>query len=128
METNPGSENAGSLCNQPGAQPRIDPAWKWSVIIQTIQVAGIKAAAIRMAICFRISQLPMTSQNASTPESASDAFASCQVEKVFRTVCLRNPQDQADRDEIATMAGAFRAGGYKLKQVFADAATYCMGD
>jgi hypothetical protein len=59
---------------------------------------------------------------------ASDAFASCQVEKVFRTVCLRNPQDQADRDEITTMAGSFRASGYKLKQAFADAATYCMGD
>jgi hypothetical protein len=59
---------------------------------------------------------------------ASDAFASCQVEKVFRTVCLRAPQDEVDRDEIASMAGAFRAGGYRLKQVFADAATYCMGD
>jgi len=59
---------------------------------------------------------------------ASDAFASCQVEKVFRTVCLRNPQDQADRDEITTMAGSFRASGYKLKQAFTDAATYCMGD
>jgi len=60
--------------------------------------------------------------------AASDAFASCQVEKVFRAVCLRNPQDQADRDEVKTMASAFRSGGYRLKQVFADAATYCMGD
>ena len=60
--------------------------------------------------------------------AASDAFAACQVEKVFRTVCMRNPQDQADRDRIATMAGAFRASGYRLKQAFADAATYCMGD
>jgi hypothetical protein len=60
--------------------------------------------------------------------AASDAFATCQVEKVFRTVCLRNPQDAADRDEIETMAGRFRSGGYRLKQVFADAATYCMGE
>jgi hypothetical protein len=59
---------------------------------------------------------------------ASEAFATCQVEKVFRTVCLRAPQDEADRDEVESMAGAFRAGGYRLKQVFADAATYCMGD
>jgi hypothetical protein len=59
---------------------------------------------------------------------ASDAFATCQVEKVFRTVCLRNPQDAADRSEIASMAGSFRSSGYKLKQAFADAATYCMGD
>ncbi|MGH8204144.1 MAG: hypothetical protein ACREST_06000 [Steroidobacteraceae bacterium] len=58
---------------------------------------------------------------------ASDAFASCQVEKVFRTVCLRAPQDAADRNQVASMASAFRAGGYRLKDVFADAATYCMG-
>ena len=59
---------------------------------------------------------------------ASDAFATCQVEKVFRTVCLRNPQDAADRSEVASMASSFRSSGYRLKQVFADAATYCMGD
>jgi hypothetical protein len=58
---------------------------------------------------------------------ASDAFASCQVEKVFRTVCLRAPQDEADRDQVESMAGSFRSGGYNLKQAFAEAATYCMG-
>ncbi|HEY7752978.1 MAG TPA: hypothetical protein VH856_04100 [Steroidobacteraceae bacterium] len=59
---------------------------------------------------------------------ASDAFASCQVEKVFRTVCLRPPENAADRNQVGAMASAFRASGYRLKQVFADAATYCMGD
>jgi hypothetical protein len=59
---------------------------------------------------------------------ASDAFATCQVEKVFRTVCLRAPQDAADRSEIASMTSSFRSTGYRLKQAFADAATYCMGD
>jgi hypothetical protein len=59
---------------------------------------------------------------------ASDAFASCQVEKVFRTVCLRPPENAADRGQIGSMASSFRASGYRLKQVFADAATYCMGD
>jgi hypothetical protein len=59
---------------------------------------------------------------------ASDAFATCQVEKVFRTVCLRNPQDAADRIRIESMASAFRSSGYRLKQAFADAAVYCMGD
>jgi hypothetical protein len=58
----------------------------------------------------------------------SDAFAACQVEKVFRTVCLRAPQDAADRSQVASMASAFRAGGYRLKRPFADAAAYCMGD
>ena len=57
----------------------------------------------------------------------SDAFATCQVEKVFRTVCLRSPTDTADRNEITSMVGSFRASGYRLKQAFADAATYCMG-
>ena len=59
---------------------------------------------------------------------ASDAFAACQVEKVFRAVCLRAPQDSADRSQVASMASSFRAGGYRLKQPFADAAAYCMGD
>ncbi|MGQ0383746.1 MAG: hypothetical protein ACT4UP_03540 [Gammaproteobacteria bacterium] len=59
---------------------------------------------------------------------ASDAFASCQVEKVFRNVCLRPPENAADRNRIATMTNSFRASGYRLKQAFADAAAYCMGD
>ncbi len=57
----------------------------------------------------------------------SAAFASCQVEKVFRTVCLRSPVDTADRNQIGSMVSSFRASGYRLKQAFADAATYCMG-
>jgi hypothetical protein len=59
---------------------------------------------------------------------ASDAFATCQVEKVFRTVCLRNPQDAADRSQVASMTSSFRSSGYRLKQAFADAAVYCMGE
>jgi hypothetical protein len=59
---------------------------------------------------------------------ASDAFATCQVEKVFRTVCLRTPQDAADRSQIGSMMSSFRSSGYLLKQAFSDAATYCMGD
>jgi hypothetical protein len=58
----------------------------------------------------------------------SDAFATCQVQKVFRAVCLRPPSDAADRARVQAMAGDFKAGGYRLKQVFAAAATYCMGD
>ena len=44
------------------------------------------------------------------------------------TVCLRAPQDAADRSEITSMASSFRSSGYRLKQAFADAATYCMGN
>lgn len=58
----------------------------------------------------------------------SQAFASCQVEKVFKQVCLRKPADAADRSQIATITADFAANGYKLKQVFIDAAYYCKGN
>ncbi|HTP39335.1 MAG TPA: hypothetical protein VMI92_07140 [Steroidobacteraceae bacterium] len=56
----------------------------------------------------------------------SDAFAECQVEKVFKAVCLRDPSNDADRAEVATMTASFKSD-YKMKKVFADAGVYCMG-
>ena len=56
------------------------------------------------------------------------AFAQCQVEKVFRAVCLREPGNAADRQQVSDIKGRFRTTGYRLKQVFADAAIYCMGN
>ena len=58
----------------------------------------------------------------------ADAFAECQVTKVFRTVCLRDPGNPSDRTQVAQMAYNFKANGYKMKQVFAEAAVYCKGD
>jgi len=58
----------------------------------------------------------------------SDAFASCQVQKVFKAVCFRNPSDTQDRAKIQSMTATFKSNGYQLKRVFAEAATYCMGD
>ncbi|HLT92247.1 MAG TPA: hypothetical protein VKZ85_15035 [Woeseiaceae bacterium] len=58
--------------------------------------------------------------------AASDAFASCQVKKVFRAVCLRRPEDAADRNRVELMTASFR-NGYSMKQVFAEAAAWCMG-
>jgi len=60
--------------------------------------------------------------------AGSAAFARCQVEKVFRNVCFRAPSDAADRARVDSMTASFKASGYRLKQVFAEAATYCMGD
>jgi hypothetical protein len=60
--------------------------------------------------------------------SHTDAFAGCQVKKVFRTVCFRDPSDTQDRLRIQAMVGSFKSSGYQLKRVFAEAATYCMGD
>ena len=58
----------------------------------------------------------------------SDAFAQCQVEKVFRAMCFRDPGNTQDRQAVSTIKGNFKNGGYKMKQVFADAAIYCMGN
>jgi len=57
--------------------------------------------------------------------AGSDAFADCQVQKAFKAVCMRAPSSQADVDQVKAIKTSFRANGYKLKQVFADAAVYC---
>lgn len=57
----------------------------------------------------------------------SAAFAQCQVKKVFKTVCLRDPVDAADRTQISDMVTSFRNNGYRMKRVFAEAADYCKG-
>jgi len=58
----------------------------------------------------------------------SDAFAHCQVEKVFQAVCFRTPRNSADRGKVDQITASFRSNGYKLKQVWAETAVYCMGD
>jgi hypothetical protein len=59
--------------------------------------------------------------------AASNAFASCQVRKAFKAVCLRDPVDGADRVQVDTMTLSFK-GGFNLRQVFAESAAYCKGD
>jgi len=58
----------------------------------------------------------------------STAFSQCQVKNVFKNVCLRDPVDSTDRTQINTMVTGFQSSGYNLKQVFADSASYCMGE
>lgn len=58
----------------------------------------------------------------------SQAFASCQVEKVFQNVCLRKPANAVDRDKVSAMTTNFANSGYQLKQVFIDTADYCKGE
>jgi hypothetical protein len=57
----------------------------------------------------------------------SNQFARCQVEKVFKAVCLRPPGNSLDRAKVDSITAAFKAGGYKMKDVFAQAAVHCMG-
>jgi hypothetical protein len=56
----------------------------------------------------------------------SDAFATCQVKKVFRNVCFRDPVS-TDRLKFNQMVSSFKNGGYRMKQVFAEAADHCKG-
>lgn len=58
----------------------------------------------------------------------SDAFAQCQVKKVFNNVCLREPGNATDRAAVDTVVTDFKAGNYKMKQVFRDVAAYCKGN
>jgi hypothetical protein len=57
----------------------------------------------------------------------SDAFAQCQVTKVFQAVCFRAPASAADQSTVAAIKASFKSGGYKLKQVFQLAAASCPG-
>ena len=57
----------------------------------------------------------------------SYAFAACQVKKVFRAVCLRDAENQTDRNAVDAIVTSFRSSGYRMKQVFADTAVHCMG-
>jgi hypothetical protein len=58
----------------------------------------------------------------------SEAFAACQVRKVFRTVCLRAPENAADRQMVSQLTTDFMTTlGYRMKDVFAESAVYCMG-
>ena len=59
----------------------------------------------------------------------STAFARCQVEKVFKTVCFRAPGNQADRNVVDSVTTSFKSN-YSLKEVFQRVATsdVCLGD
>ncbi|MDR2214978.1 MAG: hypothetical protein LBE59_03960 [Nevskiaceae bacterium] len=58
----------------------------------------------------------------------SEAFARCQVEKVFNAVCLRTPANAADRAKVQDIIGVLKAGNFKMKDAFAETAIYCAGE
>jgi hypothetical protein len=60
--------------------------------------------------------------------SNSEAFAQCQVKKVFKNVCLREPESQDDLNAITTTTASFKQNAFQLKRVFAEIGTYCMGE
>jgi hypothetical protein len=62
-----------------------------------------------------------------TELESSAAFASCQVNRVFKDVCLRAPNSGADFTQVNSMISSFQSHNYSLRQVFAEGAAYCMG-
>ena len=86
------------------------------------------------------SLLGWDSNNLSLPDSGSgakslgielansEAFASCQVKKVFKAVCFRDPENSQDHTKISEISNLFKASNYNLKTVFAESAVYCMGE
>lgn len=61
--------------------------------------------------------------------SNSQAFAQCQVDKVFKSVCFKDPNDYAvDRSERDDIVTDFTSTyNYNMKEVFADVAAWCKG-
>ncbi|HEV7213626.1 MAG TPA: hypothetical protein VGP33_00770, partial [Chloroflexota bacterium] len=57
----------------------------------------------------------------------TQAFANCQVVKVFQQVCLRAPVSTTDRNTVETIQKDFVDSGYRLKQVFQESAAACAG-
>jgi hypothetical protein len=58
----------------------------------------------------------------------SEAFAACQVRKVFRAVCMRDPENATDRGMVDQLTTDFMTSlGYRMKDVFARTAVHCMG-
>jgi hypothetical protein len=55
--------------------------------------------------------------------ASSEAFAECQVQKVYKAVCFRMPQ----QSELNSLTASFKANGYSLRRAFADSAVACMG-
>lgn len=60
--------------------------------------------------------------------AGSEAFAQCQAQKAFRYVCLRDPANAADQNEVRRITGVFKATNYSMKRVFAESAAYCKGE
>jgi len=58
----------------------------------------------------------------------SKAFAQCQVDKVFKAVCLRDANVfAADRSARDTFVASFSGSGYRMRKVFTDVAAFCRG-
>lgn len=55
-------------------------------------------------------------------------FSECQVKQVFKKMCYRTPNGPADVQAVQSIANAFEANNRSMKRVFAETASYCMGE
>jgi hypothetical protein len=60
--------------------------------------------------------------------AATRAFSECQVQKVFRRVCLRAPESAEDRLAVQAIADIFESSNRSMKRVFAETAAHCRGN
>jgi hypothetical protein len=60
--------------------------------------------------------------------ASSKAFSQCQVQKVFKFTCLRNPASTADQDAVRRITTVFEGNNFSMKRVFAETAAYCKGE
>ena len=60
--------------------------------------------------------------------TSSKAFSQCQVQKVFKFTCLRDPASATDQSEVQRITDVFEKNNYNMKRVFAEVAAYCKGD
>lgn len=55
-------------------------------------------------------------------------FAECQVKNVFRQVCYRDPNGDADHQAVEDIATIFETNNRSMKRIYAETAAYCMGE
>ena len=55
-------------------------------------------------------------------------FSECQVKKAFEKVCYRPPNGAVDHQKVEEIATIFESNNYSMKRVFAETASYCMGN
>ena len=61
--------------------------------------------------------------------SSTKAFSDCMAERVFKLVCLKEPQQQAHKDAIAQFATEFENHStYNMKSLIAKTSVLCLGE
>lgn len=61
--------------------------------------------------------------------ASTQAFSQCMAERVFKLVCVKDPEDAMDIAAVQSYAQEFEANGdYDMKELIAKTSTLCMGE